>query len=177
MTAQAQRVPIFTTSTSFGEWSVSTDPATFEITPVTYGFPYYLTISTHPEFLRASSRGPYDLVCAVAEHRTGLMGWDASPEKVSDYVKDWTLHLDKRFQMRLLGKYLWQHSAMSSMRAVVDYFEHKHGYLMDRMVVRDLMQELIITGQLETLPSMSMAPAEMDSLLRMAKVWLSKPDD
>jgi hypothetical protein len=177
MNPDETRVPIFTTSTSFGEWCVSTDPATFEITGHTYGFPYYLTVSTHADYQRTSNEGPYDLVRAVAEHRTGLAKWDDSPEKVSDCVDDWTLHLDKRFQMKLLGEYLRRHSTESSMREMVDYFEHKHGYLMDRRVVQDLMRELIMTGQLEALPDMFMAPVELDSLRRMANVWLSNPDE
>ena len=176
MTSDAGRIAIFTTETSLGEWCVSTDPDTFNISGVTYGYPYYLTISSYPDFERVTEKKIHDHIRAVAERRTGLSEWDLSSEHVSDYVKDWTLKLDKKFQMQLVSEYLRMHLTGSSMRGMVDYFEHKHGYFMDRMLVRDLLRELIMTGQIDKLPSMSMAPAEMKSLGRMAKVWLNETE-
>ncbi len=176
MTSDAERIAVFTTETSLGEWCISTDPDTFAISGVTYGFLYYLTISNHPEFERVTEKKIYEHVRSVAEHRTGLPVWDASSERVSDYVKDWTLRIDKKFQMQLVAAYLYMNPSGSSMRRMVDYFEHKHGYLMDRMLVRDLLRELVMTGQIDKLPSMSMAPAEIKSLERMAKVWLNETE-
>lgn len=167
-------VAIFTTETSLGEWCISTDSDTFNISAITYGFPYYLTISSHPDFEQTTIKKIYELIKAVANHRTGLPDWDSSSETVSDYAGDWTLKLDKLFQMNLVGEYLRMNPSGSSMREMVDYFEHKHGCFMDRMLVRDLLRELIMTGQIDKLPSMSMAPTEIRSLERMAKVWLQE---
>jgi len=139
---------------------------------VSNGFPYYLTNSSHPDFERLTNEKIYELIRAVAEHRTGLPVWDASRVHVSDYVKDWTLKLDKKFQMQCVAEYLRMHPTGSSMRKMADYFEHKHGYFMHRMLVRDLLRELLMTGQIDKLPSMAMAPSEFKSLERMAKVWL-----
>ncbi|WP_413431614.1 hypothetical protein [Crateriforma spongiae] len=176
MTSAPGRIAIFTKATALGEWCVSTDPETFTISGVTYGFPYFLTITGHPDFERVTEKEIYDHIRAVSEHRTGLAKWDSSPEHVSDYVKDWNLRLDKKFQMQLVAEYLRMHPGGSSMREMVDYFEHKHGYFMDRMLMRDLLRELVMTGQIDRLPSMSMAPSEMKSLERMAKVWLNEAD-
>lgn len=132
MTSHAPRIAIFSMATSRGEWCVSADADTFEISAVTYGFPYYLTISGQAGFERTTDKDIYEHIQAVAQHRTGLPEWDASSERVSDNLKDWTLRLDKKFKMRLVANYLRAHSGGSSMREMVDYFEHKHGYLMDR---------------------------------------------
>jgi len=174
MKPNTDRIPIFTLDTSIGEWCVSTVTDTFAISGVTYGFPYYLTISSYSEFELVTTGKIYDHIRAVAEHRTGLAEWDSSSEQVSDYIKDWNLQLDKKFQMQLVWEYLRMNLTGSTMRLMVDYFEHKHGYLMDRMLVLDLLRELIMTVQIGELPSMSMAPSEMKSLERMAKVWLDE---
>ena len=174
MSTDKGRISVFTKLTSLGEWCVSTDADTFAISGVTYGFPYFLTNSGHPEFERITDKKPYEHIRAVAEHRTGLPNWDISAAHVSDYAKDWTLNLDKKIQMNLVAEYLQMNPSGSSMRRMIDYFEHKHGYFMDRTLVRDLLRELIMTGQIDKLPSMTMAPAELKSLERMAKVWLKE---
>ena len=176
MASDAGRRAIITIETALGEWCVSTDPETFKISGITYGFPYYLTITGHPDFERVTEGKIYDHIRAVAEHRTGLAEWDSSPERASDYVRDWTLRLDKKFQMHLVAEYLRMHPSGSSMRRMVDYFEHKYGYFMHRMVVLDLLRELVMTVQIDKLPSMSMAPAEMKSLERMAIAWLNEAE-
>ena len=61
------------------------------------------------------------------------------------------------------------------MRSLVDYFEHKHSYFLDRIKIIDLFEQLIISGGIDRIPSMRMAPSEMDGLQEVADKWL-QPD-
>ncbi len=169
------RIKILKIDSSIGEWCISTDRETFDISHVTYGFAYHLTVSSNPEFERVTTVGLHELVCAVAEHRTRLAVWDRSTERVSDYVPDWTLCVDKKFMMKLIADYLLRYSASSSMRGMIDYFEHKHSYLMRRMDIHELLTELVVSRQIAHLPSMDMSPFEMKDLERLAKQWLDEP--
>ncbi len=173
MASNSKLLVIFTTCTKLGKWRISTYPETFQISNVMDGLTYYLTISNYPEFERSTEKGVYEHVRAVAEHRTGLRDWDESGIRVSDYVKDWNLRLDKKFQINLVAEYL-RIEADASMRQMVDYFERKYGYMIDRIILKDLLQELVITRQVDKLPSMYMAPAEMKSLEPLAKEWLKE---
>ena len=157
-------------------WRVATDADTMKISAVTYGFPYYLSNSRFPDFELTTDRKIYELILAVAQHGTGLPEWDESGENVSDYVKDWTPEYDDRLLINLVAEYL-RLRPNDSMREMVDYFEHKHGYFMDRMKIKDLLQQLMLTGEIENIPSMHMAPSEMKSLQRLAKRWLDADDE
>lgn len=170
------RVSLFTMATRIGTWLISTDSSTFQITPHTYGFPYYLTISEYAGYETSSTRDIYALVRAVANHQTGLIDWDDSSEKVSDYIRDWKIAFGDKLRMQVLGDYL-QKCKNRSMRDMVDYFEHKHGYMMGRIELGDLLRDLMMTGQVTDIPSMDMAPAEMQELALLAKTWLKSPTD
>ena len=141
------------------------------ISSVTYGFAYYLTNSRFPGFELSSDRKIYDLILAVAQHRTGLPDWDNSRVRVSDDTRDWTAEHDDRLLINLVAEFLRLRSH-DSMRDMVDYFEHKHGYFMDRMKIKDLLQQLILTGEIAAIPSMHSAPSEMKSLQGLANKWL-----
>jgi len=169
-------IPIFSIETSLGTWLASTDRETMAISHVTYGFPYYLTNSRFEEFKLTSTKDIYELVCAVAQHRTGLQQWDDSTETVSDYIRDWKVEYDDRLLMNLVAEYL-RLRPDDSMRDIVDYFEHKHSYMIDRMKVKDLLQQLILTGEIERIPSLAMAPSEMKILQRLAERWLGEDDE
>lgn len=142
-----------------------------KISAVTYGFPYCLSNSQFPEFELTTNRMIYELVLAVAQHRTGLPEWDESGKIVSDSVKDWTREYGDRLLINLLADYL-RIRPNDSMRDVVDYFEHKHGYFMDRLKIKDLVRQLMLAGEIDEIPSMQRAPSEMRDLQRLAKKWL-----
>lgn len=165
------RIPLFSLSTTLGTWIVSTDQDTLAISHVTYGFPYYLTNTQFDGFELTTVRKIYDLIVAVAQHRTGLPEWDESPEQASDYVRDWNEEYDDRLLINLVADFLRvrQHD---SMRSMVDYFEHKHSYFLNRMKIIELLEQLMLSGEVNSLPSMHMAPAEMEGLQRLAKKWL-----
>ena len=171
MTNTEKRIPIFSKKTSLGTWLVSTDRETIAISHVTYGFPYYLTNSMLDDFERVSTKEIYELVRVVAQHRTGLQQWDDSTEIVSDYVRDWKEEYDDRLLMSIVAEYL-NLRPDDSMRGMVDYFEHKHSYMIDRMKLKDLLQQLILLGEIDRIPSLAMAPSEMKSLQRLAERFL-----
>lgn len=162
-------IPIFSLATSSGVFRIEADRSAFEIAHRPPGRVHVLRNDRFPHF-SAAYEGPYDAILAVAQHRTGIAEWDASPEVVSDYAPDWVRHTDKRFQMRLLDAYLTARPG-DSLRQMVDYFEQRHGYFMDRTVIDDLLTELVTTGQLDRLPNMDFAPAEMKGLARIAAHW------
>ena len=174
MTKRDSRIPLFSLETSLGTWLVSTDENTFSISQVTYGFPYYLTNDGFSDFELSTDRKLYELIVAVAQHSTGLLAWDECDESVSDHVRDWTPEYDDRQLINLVAEYL-RLRPNGSMRCMVDYFEHKHSYFMNRTKIKELLVQLMLTGEIEKIPSMQMAPAEMRSLKRLAKKWL-EPD-
>ncbi len=176
MNESSSRISICSKATPLGTWLVSTDPETMKISHVTYGFVYYLTNSQFPTFELTTNRKIYDLIIAVAQHRTGLAEWDASDEIVSDYIKDWQPEFDDRLLMNLVADFL-RVRPHDSMRGMVDYFEHKHSYCLERMKIIDLLEQLIITGEIDRIPSMHMAPSEMEDIGRLAKKWLTAEND
>ena len=176
MNQEDSRIPICSLSTSLGTWTASTDAETMKVSFVTYDFPYHLTNSQFPGFELTTRKEIYDLIRAVAKHKTGLREWDESDEKASDYIRDWTPHYDDRLLINLVADYLRQ-CPHESMRGVVDYFEHKYSYMMERMKIVDLMEQMIMTGEMKKLPSMPMAPAETQSLIPLAKKWLDAERD
>jgi hypothetical protein len=171
MNQDDSQIPICSLSTSLGTWTVSTDAKTMKLSAITYGFPYYLTNSEFPDFELATSKDIYVLIRAVAEHKTGLPEWDKSDEKASDYIKKWKRHFDDRLLINLVADYL-EKRPDDSMRSLIDYFEHKYSYMMDRMKIIDLIRQMMVSGEIKKLPSMDMAPAETRSLQRLAKKWL-----
>lgn len=176
MTKDDSRIPICSLSTLLGTWTASTDAETMKVSFQTYDYPYFLTNSEFPEFELATRKDIYVLIRAVAQHKTGLPKWDDSDEKVSDYIRDWTPHYDDRLLINLVADYLEQ-CPHEGMRTVVDYFEHKYSYMMDRMKVIELMEQMILTGEMKKLPSMKMAPSETDCLRRLAKKFLKAERD
>lgn len=176
MNQDDSRIPICSLSTSLGTWTASTDAETMKVSFQTYDFPYYLTNSQFPDFELTTRKEIYVLIRAVSQHKTGLPEWDESDIKVSDYIRDWTRHFDDRLLINLVADYL-EKCPHEGMRGVVDYFEHKYSYMLDRMKIVELMEQMILTGEMKKLPSMDMAPSETQSLQRLAKKWLDAERD
>lgn len=171
MNQSDSRIPICSLSTPLGTWTASTDAVTMNVSFKTYGFPYYLTNSLFPDFKLTTTKDVYVLIRAVANHTTGLLEWDDSDEKASDYIRDWTRHFDDRLLINLVADYL-EECPDEKMRGVIDYFEHKFSFMLNRVKVIELMEQLILTGEMKKLPSMDMAPSETRSLERLAQKWL-----
>lgn len=168
-------VRIFSTQTLTGLFIIEAESAAFRISNQPLGNVYELRNDRFPEFARFFSH-PCEAICAVSEHRTGLLEWDQSPEKVSDYAGDWVREDNKRFRMKLLTDFLDSRPG-SCLRSLVDYFEVRHGYFLDRIQIRELLEELIMNGDLKELPNMHLAPAEMHMLDHFAKQWLRPTGD
>lgn len=165
-----KRIPIFSTATLSGVFLIDAPESLFQITwGGRIGAVYRLWNERDPSFV-TFFENPYQAICVVAQHRTGITEWDLSTETVSDYAPDWERHVDKKFQMRLIGDFLAKRPE-ASMREMVDYFEHKHPYFIERSVIKSLLIELVTTGQVDKLPDFQMAPAEMARLKRIAEHW------
>ena len=169
-------VLIFSKQTSVGTFEIRTPRSTFDITFQTYGQTYSLHLSSDPEFIRSYPE-PYDALRAVSQHNIGHSEWDAAAESVSDYADDWTRHFDKKFKMLILGNYV-DANPDASYRELIDYFEHKHSYLCDRIEIGDLLTELITTGQIDKPLDDWMVPSDLRDASEIANDWLGdKPDD
>ena len=57
------------------------------------------------------------------------------------------------------------------LREMVDYFEHDDTHLVNRHNLSDFLKEMIVTGQLTALPGTSMAPSELQSVVRLAREY------
>ena len=60
----------------------------------------------------------------------------------------------------------------ASYRELIDYFEHKHSYLLDRIEIGDLLTELITTGQIDKPLDDWMVPSELRDASDIANDWL-----
>ena len=125
-------------------------------------------IATYPE--------PYGACRAVAEHRTGYDKWDSVKISTSDYILDWTCDVDDRFKIQLVSNYL-ETAPDSSYYEFVDYFEYKHGYLLDRNEAAELYKDLIMTGQTKVKLSDWMTPSELSDMPEITESWLADDSD
>lgn len=159
---------LFSLQTKLGCFTVEIDrPALANVTYDPPGRVYVLLNDLFPGYAMPFA-DVYEAIKAVAGHRTGLPDWDNSPEKASDYAGDWTRHIDKRVQRRMVEAYLAARPG-ECMRSIVDYFERRHFYYLDRHGILKVFREMIKGGDLKRLPSMRLAPAEMSGLVRLAK--------
>jgi hypothetical protein len=160
-------IPIFSTQTLTGLFTIDTDESTFAISPFPPGSVYRLRNDKFPSFARMFPE-PYDAIRAVAENRIGLPEWDASSERVSDYAGDWVREDDKAFRMKMLGRFLdaRPHAGMSEL---VQYFEYRHNYFLNRLQIEELIEELLVNGAMTKLPNMDCAQSELKSLTKLAE--------
>lgn len=164
-------VLLFSHRTAGGTFEVWAPHHVFRIAFARVGSPYVLTVREFPNY-RTSHTTPWRAIEAVAGHRTGFPPWDWSKETASALADDWKRHEDRRFKMQVLDEYVNRFPG-HSMKDIVAYFEHRHRYYFDRHVIEELFTEWIISGQIDTLPSMRNAPAEMDGLRRLAANWFA----
>lgn len=166
-------VILFHFDTPMGEFEIWTPQSTFELTaPLTQGCRYFLRF--RGVLLRAYSR-PHDAVVDVAQHQTGFRAWDDSAFEVSDYLPDWVPHVDRRLKINLLSEYI-ESIPNPSIRQMVDYFEPKYGFFLDRLEIKDLYRELLLTGQTTKKLSGYLAPAELQDLVKLAESWIGDSD-
>ena len=163
-------VQIFSTQTLMGMFVINADESIFKISYETLGCVYRLQNSRYPAF-GMNHLNPSDAIRAVAEHQTGLEDWDSSNEIVSDYAGDWVREDNKLFRMKMLSAFI-DTRPKASLREIVDYFEYRHSYFLDRFQIRELFEELIMNGALTNLPSMHLAPEELRKLDVFAENWL-----
>jgi hypothetical protein len=113
-----------------------------------------------------SFRDAGEAKAAVECHTTSLPSWDRSgidftisPEwkrEVSEHVI--FNHLDQ--WMRRLG---------ASLRDMTDYFERHPTGLVDRCNISEFLEQMMVSGQIDRLPSDEFAPAELDRVVSLAR--------
>jgi hypothetical protein len=118
-----------------------------------------------------------DAVVAASRHQSGITELDTSDEKVSDYLLDWKVRVSQRMIFNYID--LWVHeNPDSSLREMVDYFEHDATHLVNRENIGGFLEEMIVSGQMKRLPRDWMTPAELDRILLLAKEYgVELPDN
>lgn len=164
-------VQLFHLKTSICTFHIRAPHSSFDITlHTTNGGEYVLSADEEQTPLAVYSE-PYGACRAVAEHRTGFPVWDASKNKVSDYIGDWTCDVGERFKIQLVHDFL-EASSNPSYQDIVEYFEQKHDYLFEREEVADLYRDLLTTGQTTVKLSDWMTPTEFSDMPEITESWL-----
>jgi hypothetical protein len=160
-------VRLYSLPTLLGDWEVHTPVKTFEIQPLRRKNDFYLIWSSEPETSR-EFHSVFDAIKAVAAHQTGIEQWDESTIEASDYLRHWTRRVSKRVIFNFID--LWiRHNPRGCLREMVDYFEHEDTHLVERMRIDSFLKEMIVSGQIERLPSDWLAPAELKLVVELAK--------
>jgi hypothetical protein len=165
-------VTILSLQTEAALFTVGTPPETFDISHTTFRCTYQLFADDIPLGVYDS---PFDAIRAVAGHKTGFTGWDSSTGAVSDDAGNWKRHFDDRFKIQLLANFI-EARPNESYRSLVDYIHYKHPYLMSRLEIADLLDQLYLSGQCTALLATEMAPAEFSSHIALWKRWLGQPE-
>jgi hypothetical protein len=163
-------VSLYALHTLLGDWEVHTPIKTFQIRHFPTKNDFYLSWDDEKGSNRVFST-VFDAIKAVANHQTGVEAWDRSTFKASDYLRDWKRHISKWVIFNFLDSWI-KCNPNGSLREMVDYFEHENTLLLaDRMEIRGFLEEMIGTGQIERLPGDWMKPAELESVVQLAKEY------
>lgn len=169
-------VPLYSLETLLGTWEVHAPVRTFRYQPIKEENTFFLFWADEDE-----SQGHfitvYDAIKTVHFHSTGIAEWDASSFEVSDYLLDWEREVPDRVIFNYIDYWI-QRNPKGSLRGMVDYFEHDDTRLVDRMNISGFLEEMIISGQLNSIPHPSMSPCELESVVRLARDYgISIPGD
>lgn len=114
-----------------------------------------------------------DAVLAASNHNSGFRLLDESDMIVSDSLRDWDIVIEKTAIFNYIDFWITS-NPYSSLRNMVDYFEHDPTYLINRMNISEFLEEMIITNQIVNLPSDWMIPSELRGIIRLAKKYAVK---
>lgn len=163
---------LYSLKTKTIKFTIGAPDDTFDITPVTYGCRYHLLADDVPI---ADYKCPFIAIDRVAEHQTGLQRWDTSRVKASPESKDWECHFDDLLRFKVVGEYVAKRSRLSY-REIDQYFRHKHPYLMDRLKLRSILEDLAVSGQLDKPISADQAPNEFGRVSKQIERWRNTGD-
>ena len=162
-------VLLYSFSTVLGEWEVQTCVKTFRFQPVKVANEFFLFWNDAAESVGCTA-SVFDAIIAVAQHRTGVEEWDKSSSEASDYLNDWRREISDRTIFNFID-YWMERNPEGNLRQMVDYFEHEDTHLIDRMNIIEFLKEMIVSGQMTRFPRVWMPPAEMASVIRLAKEY------
>jgi hypothetical protein len=161
-------VLLYSLQTRNGELQVHTRVATFKVSFVHE--PRELWLALNGTRSSSSFSDVFGAVVAASKHQTGIQGFDESDERISDYLLDWQLRVEKHTIFNYIDLWILE-NPQSSLREMVDYFEHEATHMVDRENLEDFLEEMIISGQVKRLPRDWMTPSELDRILRLAKEY------
>lgn len=162
-------VLLYSFDTLLGDWELHTTVKTFKYRPTKEKSEFFLFWNDGDESV-ASAKTVFEPILSVAQHRTGVSEWDESSFEASDYLKDWKREVSERVIFNFID-YWMECRPDGTLREIVDYFEHEDTHLIDRMNIVDFMKDMILTGQMTRFPRVWMPPAEMSSVIEMAKEY------
>lgn len=162
-------VTLYSFSTALGDWEVHTPVKTFRIQRLKTTNEFYLSWrdANDPTECHMSV---FDAIKSVAQHRTGVTEWDESSFEASDYLLDWTREVSDRVIFNFMDYWMDRNSG-GDLRGMVDYFEHEATHLINRMNIANFMTEMIVSGQMNRFPRVWMPPAELRSVISLAKEY------
>lgn len=162
-------VLLYSFSTVLGDWEVQTPVKTFRFQPIREANEFFLFWNGGDESIGRTT-SVYDAITAVSQHKTGVEEWDHSSFEASDYLNDWKREVSNRTIFNFID-YWMERNPEGSLRQMVDYFEHEDTHLIDRMRIVGFLKEMIVSGQMTRFPRVWMPPAEMSSVIRLAKEY------
>lgn len=162
-------VLLYSFRTVLGDWEVQTPVKTFRFQPVKEANDFFLFWNDGDESV-ACTTSVFDAIIAVAQHKTGVEEWDHSSFEASDYLNDWKREVSDRTIFNFID-YWMERNPEGTLRQMVDYYEHEDTHLIDRMRIVGFLKEMIVSGQMTRFPRVWMPPAEMSSVIRLAKEY------
>jgi len=162
-------VPLYSFNTVLGDWEVHTPVKTFRFQSLKQTNNFYVFWNGGEESI-ACTKSVFDAIIAVAQHKTGVEEWDHSSFEVSDYLNDWKREVSDRVIFNFINHWMDCNSE-GTLREIVDYFEHEATHLIDRMNIVGFLKEMIVSGQMSRFPRVWMPPAEMSSVIELAKEY------
>ena len=162
-------VLLYSFDTVIGDWEVQTPVKTFRFQPVKEPNEFFLFWNDSDKSV-CCTRSVSDAIIAVAQHKTGVEEWDHSSFEASDYLNDSKRAILDRTIFNFID-YWMERNPEGDLRQMVDYFEHEDTCLIDRMRIFGYLEEMIVSGQMTRFPRVGMSPAEMSSIIRLAKEY------
>lgn len=160
-------ITLYTLQTKSICFAISTEESTFEFSYKAYGFAYQLLADG--EWI-AEYDSPHKAMNEVAERRTGVYEWDTKKLKTPLEPKSWNCQFDDQLRFKVVGDFLAK-SPDLSYRGIDTYFHVKRPYLMDRMKLYSILEELAVSGQIDKEISEEFAPSEFYGLNEQLSRW------
>jgi hypothetical protein len=166
--SEDELVLLYSRKTPLGRWKLLTPIKTFRFQPIKRKNKFLLRWRDGDIFPDRLFHSVFDGIIAVVNHRTGISEWDSSTHKAPDYLPKWRRHVSKVVIFNFLD--LWmKKNPEGCLREMVNYFEHEDTHLIKRTRIGGFLEEMMVTGQIDRLPSDHMVPSELQRVVRLAK--------